>query len=235
MTIASLAPIGVSIAGQMLSQMLGQLQGAASTANSGSANQEFSVTAPTTSSPTANTTATIPAAGTLSDQVLGFLVSLQNESGAVAPTAAVSTPQSITDTFQSPLSQLFSTIDTNGDGTISQSEMESFIEGKGGTQSEADALYAGLTQNGTQSLTETQLASDLQSAGGQAMHAIFGHHHHHEGSWSAGSATASTADSTGANTSPGQSNAGGGSSVLLSLLGSLTQALPGGSSTSAAG
>ena len=82
-------------------------------------------------------------------------------------------------------------MDTNGDGSISKSEMESYIEGVGGTQVQADSLYNAISQNGssttadassTTGITETQLAnaaSQTQSA--QAGGAHHGHHHHHHG------------------------------------------------------
>ena len=54
--------------------------------------------------------------------------------------------------------------------------MESYIEGKGGTQAEADALFNALNQNGSGNLTQAQLQSDLQNAA--PMHAHHGHHHH---------------------------------------------------------
>lgn len=215
MTIASLAPIGVGIASQMLSQMLGQVQGASSTTSSGSADQEFSV-APAASTPTTSTASTTPAVSTISDQVLGFLVSLQNEAESAAQSASASGVQSATNAIQNPLSQAFSAVDTNGDGTISESELENFVEGQSGTQSAADALYAGLTQNGTQSLTQPQLASDVQNAGTQALNAVFGETDN-------AAASASNATTAGNGTM-------GGSSVLLSLLNSLTQSLPGVSS-----
>jgi Ca2+-binding EF-hand superfamily protein len=68
-------------------------------------------------------------------------------------------------------------MDTNGDGTVSQGELESTIEGQGGTQAQGDALYAGLSQNGSGNLTQTQLANDLQSAA-PAHRGHHGHHHH---------------------------------------------------------
>jgi Ca2+-binding EF-hand superfamily protein len=67
-------------------------------------------------------------------------------------------------------------MDSNGDGAISQSEMESYIQKQGGTVAEADALFSGLNQGGTGNLTQTQLASDLQQANGAG-----GHHYHHHG------------------------------------------------------
>ena len=107
-----------------------------------------------------------------SDQILALLVQMQ--SGSTSSTASSSS------TGVNPLSQLMSAVDTDGDGTISQSELETFIEGKGGTQGEADALFSGLGgQNGSGNLTQSQLSNDLQQASLSPMH---GHHHgHHHG------------------------------------------------------
>ncbi len=106
---------------------------------------------------------------------------------ATAPSASTS-PSSTSSTSVSPLSSLISAMDTNGNGTVSQSEMESYIQGLGGTQAQADSLFSGLSQNGSGELTSSQLASDLQSAG--ASHRGHGHHHHH-GSGASGSDVAS--------------------------------------------
>lgn len=94
----------------------------------------------------------------LSDAIMRLLLETQNQSASATQAQSTSASSS---TMITPLQQLFSAIDTDGDGTITKSEMETYIEGFGGTANEADALYNGLTQNGTQSLTETQLASDL--------------------------------------------------------------------------
>jgi Ca2+-binding EF-hand superfamily protein len=80
-------------------------------------------------------------------------------------------------------------MDTNGDGTVSQSEMESYIEGVGGTQAQADALYNAISQNGSASaasssgISESQMASAAsQSQTAQASGAHHHHHHHAHGS-----------------------------------------------------
>jgi Ca2+-binding EF-hand superfamily protein len=69
---------------------------------------------------------------------------------------------------------LFSQIDGNGDGAISQSELEQAVTNAGGTKAGADALYAKLDPNGTGSVSEQQFAQSLNQA-------MPHHHHHHHG------------------------------------------------------
>jgi Ca2+-binding EF-hand superfamily protein len=70
---------------------------------------------------------------------------------------------------------LFAQIDRNGDGSISQAELEQAVTGAGGSKAAADALYAKLDPNNTGSVSEQQFAQSLS----QAM--PHGHHHHHHG------------------------------------------------------
>src|SRR5207302_3222904 len=53
---------------------------------------------------------------------------------------------------------LFSQIDSNGDGAITQSELEQAVTKAGGTKDAADALYAKLDPTGTGSVSEQQFA-----------------------------------------------------------------------------
>jgi len=171
----SIAAIG-SGPSQMLASLLSKLSSASSTTAAAS-----STAAATDSSSTAavipgssNNTTTGSATAQLSAQVLGVLLMMQaDSSGASGAASSGSTSSGSTDA--SPLSNLVSAIDTDGDGTISESELETYIESKGGTQAQADALYAGLNQNGSGNLTQAQMQSDLQNAGA----AHHGHHHHH--------------------------------------------------------
>jgi Ca2+-binding EF-hand superfamily protein len=87
--------------------------------------------------------------------ILGTLIGMQVQSSS---DAAQSTSSESPTT--GPVQQLFSTIDTSGDGKISQSELENYIEKLGGTQAEADSLYSALAQPGSNGITESQLASD---------------------------------------------------------------------------
>ena len=128
----------------------------------------------------------------VSDQILALLTQLQQiastqvGSAAVASTLISATSAATTSatiapasTTADPLSKLFAAIDGNGDGAISQSELEAYIQKLGGTTAQADALFSGLNQGGTGDLTKAQLASDLQQAQTQGIGGGHHHHHHH--------------------------------------------------------
>ncbi len=68
---------------------------------------------------------------------------------------------------------LFNSIDTDGDGVISQAELEKAVTAAGGTTAQADALFNKIS-GGNGSIGENQLASALNKADGH-------HHHHHLG------------------------------------------------------
>jgi len=68
---------------------------------------------------------------------------------------------------------LFNSIDTDGDGVISQAELEKAVTAAGGTTAQADALFNKIS-GGNGSVSENQLASALQKADGH-------HRHHHLG------------------------------------------------------
>jgi len=122
---------------------------------------------------TSGTSLTGPTKAQLSDQVLQLLTMMQATSG-MQPNSGTAAPSSTT-AAQNGLSKLVSAMDTDGDGSISQSEMESYIQGKGGTQAQADSLFTALNQGGTGNLTQAQLSQDLQNAPAGP----HGHHHHH--------------------------------------------------------
>jgi Ca2+-binding EF-hand superfamily protein len=183
----SISGIGTGNASQLLAAMLSQLDSATSATSS--ANTGTSSTSSTVVSSTDSDTAlTGSGKGNLSDQILGLLMMMKNDP-SMSQTATNSNSTSTSSTsisatsLSDPLSNLISAIDTDGDGSISKSEMESYIESKGGTQSQTDALFSALDQNGSGSLTKAQLASDLQNAApGGAQGARGHHHHHHHGS-----------------------------------------------------
>ena len=110
---------------------------------------------------------------------------MQAQNGAATSTAG-STSQA-----SNPINQAFASLDTNGDGTISQSEMENAIENAGGTAAEADQVYtalggtssAGISQSAFQSAAQSGMSSLNQMAGLQG--ADHHHHHHHGGGTSA--------------------------------------------------
>jgi hypothetical protein len=63
---------------------------------------------------------------------------------------------------------MFAQIDGNGDGAITQSELEQAVTAAGGDKAGADALFAKLDPNGTGSVSQQQFIDTLQppSAGG---------------------------------------------------------------------
>jgi Ca2+-binding EF-hand superfamily protein len=114
--------------------------------------------------------------------ILGVLMGMQQQSSADATTTSTSS-SSQTASSTDPVSNLFSAMDTDSDGSVSQSELESYIENAGGTASEADTLYSQLNTSGSSSgISESDLASQAApppppDGGGQQVH-----HHHHSGS-----------------------------------------------------
>lgn len=155
-------------------------------------------------------------AARFSDKILGLLVSMQSQTASSASSQSGTSTAVSASTAATPLSQLFSAIDTNGSASISKTQLESYIEGLGGTHAEADALYNGLTSNGTQSLTLAQLGSDLQGAMPQGDH----HHHHHH---------FDAAGATGNNLGSGTGSTTTSSAVLSAL--NLLESIPGGTSS----
>src|ERR1019366_4994565 len=59
---------------------------------------------------------------------------------------------------------LFSQIDSNGNGSITKSELEQAVTSAGGTTQAADALYAKIDPNNTGSVSEQQFAQTLSQA-----------------------------------------------------------------------
>ena len=82
----------------------------------------------------------------LSSMILGVLMGMQQQS-------STSDSSSTTDASSgsNPASKLFSAMDSDSDGSITQSEMESYIEGVGGSASDADNLYSQLNTSGSSS------------------------------------------------------------------------------------
>ena len=169
MSIAGIGGLGAGNASQMLAALLSRLDlqpGSSSPADASS------LAAPAQDVRTGQAI-TGNAKPSLSSIVLGALIGEQAQAtdGSSGPSAS----------SQDPVQSLFAAMDTDGDGTVSQTEMEAYIQNKGGTQTEADNLFSSLTQNGTTSLTESQLASQAQplSFGGEGVSGHHGHHHHH--------------------------------------------------------
>lgn len=158
--------------------LLNQLSAAAA-ASSSSASSTLASTlsaSPSIVGASAPTTLNAPARPALTSDILNLLMQ-QIASGG--PAAAVPATTSSASTAGSspalsngnPVKALFAGIGSNGNGSISQSELEKFIEARGGTQSQATALYAQLDPSGSGSVSEATLAADMKGA--------HGHFHHH--------------------------------------------------------
>jgi Ca2+-binding EF-hand superfamily protein len=100
-----------------------------------------------------------------------------------------------------PLQNLFSQLDSNGDGSLTKTELEQAVTKAGGTTQAADALYAKLDPTSTGSVSAQQFVQNLPGP----------HHHHHHGG-GAEAASASTPD--GSTTTDGNSP----EDALLALL-----------------
>lgn len=115
-------------------------------------------------------------------------------------------------------SPLFSKLDTDGDGTISQSEFETAATNAGASKDVADAVFAKIDANGDGSVSQSELT--------KADHGGGHHHHHHveggggaQGSGGSGqSALDSLMSETGADGATTQSttNADGSTTTTIS-------------------
>jgi Ca2+-binding EF-hand superfamily protein len=179
------------------SDPISQLLGATDSQSASSA----SATTPASSGAATGSGSTTPQFGT---ETFTALISLQMNGSA---TGAGDSSQS-----------LFSQFDTDGDGSISQSEFDSKFASA--DQSQANAMFAALDSNGDGSVSQGELASAQQSAQGQQAH---GHHHHHHmggaggGGQSQGSSPfdmLSSTDATGAQTQT-TDNADGSTSTTI--------------------
>ena len=135
----------------------------------------------------------------LSPSTMSTLLTAQGQSSTTT-TASAPTSQ------DTALNDLFSKIDTNGDGQISKSEFENAL-GAGGTNlANADSVFSKTNKNGDGSISLNEMSSALK--GGK------GHGHHHAGGSDASSGSSASTGSAGSSSDP------------------LLQALDGASSTS---
>jgi Ca2+-binding EF-hand superfamily protein len=187
MSISGVGAAGSVGVDQILARMLSRLD--STNATSSTSNSTSSTTNAAAVSPTAEGAPPPSLTGTgqsaLSDQIMALLVQLQQQSnaqGAQSATTATTSTTAQTTNANDPVQQLFSAMDADGDGTVSQAEMEGYVEGKGGTQAQADSLFAQLNQNAGASsgggISEQQLGTDVS----QVQHSGHRHHHHHGGS-----------------------------------------------------
>jgi Ca2+-binding EF-hand superfamily protein len=190
MSITNIGISGQFDLGQRLQGLLSDIQ-AISPSNSAAGTSAAGSTAPfEMASPSPIATLTGGAQVRLGSEVLRVLIAMQQEQSATpsqAPSNTVTAPSAASTSSSQggsaagpdPLQQLFTAMDANGDGGISQSELENYIVKQGGTQGQADALYSVLNQPGANGITEQQLMADLQSGNSSGTAAPHAHHHHH--------------------------------------------------------
>jgi hypothetical protein len=107
----------------------------------------------------------------ISPATMSTLIAAQGQSSTATATSAATTASAPTDP-SSALKDLFSQIDTNGDGQISKTEFENTL-GAGGTNiAQADDVFNKLDANGDGSVSIDEMSKALQGTHG-------GHHHHH--------------------------------------------------------
>lgn len=143
----------------------------------------------------------------IDSNTLAILITIQEQPAATA------TPSGTADAAQ----QLFNSIDANGDGQISEPELESAVTAAGGTTSQADALFGALDPSGSGSISESELSQALQQGPGPA-HG-HGHHHHHAGAADQSNPDPLAAlfgDASGTGTSQTASNPDGSSTTTIS-------------------
>jgi Ca2+-binding EF-hand superfamily protein len=178
MSIGSVGSSPGSGASQYLAELLSRLKASSTTSTDASSSTTSTTSSSSSDSSQTDTSnaATGASAPTLSDQVISALVMMQAQNGG--PPAAGSAPSD-------PLSQAFTSLDTNGDGTLSQSELETAIQNAGGTADEADTVFSALGGTASSGITEGSFAQAAQQAGPppggpggpQGAHHHHGHHH----------------------------------------------------------
>ena len=103
------------------------------------------------------------AASQLSPATMGALLAAQGQSSRGSITSAFAgRPDALKD--------LFSQLDTNGDGEISQSEFQTALGGGGSNIAQADEVFGKLDQDGSETVSLEEMASAVKGRG----------HRHHE-------------------------------------------------------
>jgi hypothetical protein len=196
-----LAGAAASSALDLISSLQQALAGGSNSAQSAN---PFDAGAPTSTTPQSTTASAAASAPTspLSSSTLNALFSLQGQGGSQQPLLMVN--------GNALSQQLFSMLDSNGDGQISQSEFDAAF-GQNGHTTQANNLFAQIDTNGDGSISAQELtnALDGQDQSGtqgaqQGSNTQGMHHHHHGGGFDLASLLGGAADS-------GASTAGAGS------------------------
>ena len=177
MSITGAGGLGASSTNTMLLSLLSKLGSAQSTTET--SDQTAGATASSSGSSSSKDGckgSTGNATNRLSGEILALLVQIQmqQQDTGTSETTSATTDDSATGAtatstgtkaggMTDPLSSLFSAMDTDGDSTVSQGEFSSYIKTLGGTEGQADTLYAQLTNDGSNELSKQQLTGDAMS------------------------------------------------------------------------
>jgi Ca2+-binding EF-hand superfamily protein len=149
----SIAGIGSQSSGnvaQMLSSLLSRLDTTSKTSDTTDTTTTSQSTSTSVSSDSNLTGTTKPS---LSSMILGALIGLQGQSDSQSSSS--STSSASTD----PVQNLFSAMDSDTDGSVTQSELETYLEQVGGTSEQADSLYSLLNTDSEEGISEEEMAS----------------------------------------------------------------------------
>ncbi|MCP1914855.1 EF-hand domain-containing protein [Bradyrhizobium sp. USDA 3458] len=159
--------------------LLSSLMSSKSTTQTGSSSQGTKTTglfAPSTGTSTSTGSSTGTGSGSVSPQIspltMGALISAQSQSQTAvsnSPTAA---------SRSDALKDLFSQIDADGNGKITQSEFENALGAGGTNTAQADDVFSKLDSNGDGNVSLDEMSQALQG------HKGGGHHRHHMASGS---------------------------------------------------
>jgi Ca2+-binding EF-hand superfamily protein len=161
---------GMSLS-SMLSTLLNHIDSTQSTSSGSGTSSSTGTSSGFSSSTQSDTSLTGSTVAQLSSEVLSLLMQMQSQQqsgGCSASQTSNGTTAAITasaSSTTSPVQSLFDSMDSDGNGTVSQSEIENYIEKQGGTKAEADTVFGQLDQNSSAGgLTEQQLALDVQNS-----------------------------------------------------------------------
>lgn len=174
--------------------LLSSLMSSKSTTQTGSSSQGTQTTGlfdPSTGTSTSSSS-TGTSSGNCTPQIspltMGALISAQSQSQTAASNGATAASRS------DALKDLFSQIDADGNGQITQSEFENALGAGGTNTAQADDVFSKLDSNGDGSVSLDEMSQALQG------HKGGGHHRHHmetgstDGSGSSSGASGSSSD-----------------------------------------
>jgi len=150
MSISSVGASGAGNVSQLLARMLSRLD--QTNADDASA-FDTPATPETSSKAQPGKTQAVASRSTLSDKILGLMIMLQAKASSSTTGAA----------HGDAVAQTFQAMDSDGDGNVSKTEMESYVQTLGGSQAEADKLFAGLAGDSQDGISKDAFAAAAEA------------------------------------------------------------------------